>query len=177
MKVTLWGTRGSLAAPGPETTRYGGNTSCVEVRAGGQLLVLDAGTGVRRLGDVIERDVGRVDVLLTHMHMDHIQGLGFFEPLFWSDTEVHVWGPSSSTQNLHDRLTRYLSPPLFPVRLRDLACKLELHDVVPLRCGRALQKLAPKSIDPAWIPGYGHNDIPHDTVFHHVGVFLDALSA
>ena len=49
-------------------------------------------------------------------------------------------------------------------------------DVVPLRCGRALQKLAPKSIDPAWIPGYGHNDIPHDTVFHHVGVFLDALA-
>ncbi|MBW2282523.1 MAG: MBL fold metallo-hydrolase [Deltaproteobacteria bacterium] len=133
MNVTLWGTRGSLAAPGPETMRYGGNTSCVEVRAAGRLLVLDAGTGIRRLGDTIERDVGRVDVLLTHLHMDHIQGLGFFEPLFWPDCEVHVWGPSSTTMSLHDRLTRYLSPPLFPVRLRDLACNLQLHDVVPLR--------------------------------------------
>ena len=77
MKVTLWGTRGSLATPGPETVRYGGNTSCVEVRgADSTLLVLDAGTGIRRLGGRIGPDAGRVDVLLTHLHMDHIQGLG-----------------------------------------------------------------------------------------------------
>jgi phosphoribosyl 1,2-cyclic phosphodiesterase len=110
--------------------RYGGNTSCVEVRAGGQLLVLDAGTGIRRLGDAVEGDIERIDILLTHLHMDHIQGLGFFAPLFRDGLEVHLWGPSSSTQSLYERLTRYLSPPLFPVRIRDLDCSLELHDVL-----------------------------------------------
>ena len=137
MRATLWGTRGSLAAPGPETMHYGGNTSCVEVRSGETLLVLDAGTGIRRLGEWIEREIGpaigRVDILLTHMHMDHIQGLGFFEPLFWRDLEVHLWGPSSTTMDLRTRLSRYLSPPLFPVRLRDLPCCMHLHDVVSVR--------------------------------------------
>jgi phosphoribosyl 1,2-cyclic phosphodiesterase len=131
VKATLWGTRGSLASPGPETNRYGGNTSCVEVRAAdGTLLVLDAGTGVRRLGDAIVDEIDRVDLLLTHLHMDHIQGLGFFEPLFRPSVEVHIWGPSSTTLDLRERLGRYLSPPLFPVRLRDLPRHPTLHDVV-----------------------------------------------
>jgi len=133
VRVTLWGTRGSLASPGPETTRYGGNTSCVEVRADdGSVLVLDAGTGIRRLGDAIVDEIERVDLLLTHMHMDHIQGLGFFEPLFRPSIEVHIWGPSSTTLDLRARLGRYLSPPLFPVRLRDLPRHPTLHDVVQL---------------------------------------------
>ena len=131
MRVTLWGTRGSVAAPGPETARYGGNTSCVEVEAGdGSVLVLDAGTGIRRLGDVLVDRVARVDLLLTHLHMDHIQGLGFFEPLFRPAIEVHIWGPSSTTLDLRARLGRYLSPPLFPVRLRDLPRQPVLHDAV-----------------------------------------------
>ena len=130
MRLTLWGTRGSVAAAGPETVRYGGNTSCVEVRAAdGSVLVLDAGTGVRRLGAALRGETGRVDVVLTHLHMDHIQGLGFFAPFFEQDREVHVWGPPSTTQALRERLTRYLSPPLFPVRLRELPCRLILHDV------------------------------------------------
>ena len=133
MKVTLWGTRGSLASPGPETNRYGGNTSCVEVRAAdGTVLVLDAGTGIRRLGDEIVDEIQRVDLLLTHLHMDHIQGLGFFEPLFRPAVEMHIWGPSSTTLDLRDRLSRYLSPPLFPVRLRDLPRRPTLHDVVQI---------------------------------------------
>ena len=133
MKVTLWGTRGSLASPGPETNRYGGNTSCIEVRGeDGTVLVLDAGTGIRRLGDAIVEDIDRVDVLLTHLHMDHVQGLGFFEPLFRPNIDVHLWGPSSTVLDLQARLSRYLSPPLFPVRLRDLPCQLTLHDVVSL---------------------------------------------
>jgi phosphoribosyl 1,2-cyclic phosphodiesterase len=91
MKVTLWGTRGSLAAPGPETIRYGGNTSCVEVRgADGTLVVLDAGTGIRRLGATLGPELPRIDLLLTHLHMDHIQGLGFFEPLNRPGQEVHI---------------------------------------------------------------------------------------
>lgn len=130
MQVTLWGTRGSVASPGAETARYGGNTSCVDVRAGDEtILVLDAGTGVRRLGASWPSTARRVDLLLTHLHMDHIQGLGFFAPLFDDRMEVHVWAPASPTRPLHTRLSRYLSPPFFPVHLRDLACRLTLHEV------------------------------------------------
>lgn len=130
MKVSLWGTRGSLASPGPETARYGGNTSCVQVVGKeGTMLVLDAGTGIRRLGRALPRSVRRVDILLTHLHMDHIQGLGFFLPLRTPGFEAHIWGPSSTTLSLRTRLARYLSPPLFPVHLRDLECVLDLHEV------------------------------------------------
>lgn len=130
MRITLWGTRGSVATPGPDTVRYGGNTSCVEVRgADGTLLILDAGTGIRRLGATVGPEVKRVDLLLTHLHMDHIQGLGFFRPLDQPGQEVHIWGPPSTTLDLRARLSRYLSPPLFPVRIRDLPCRLTLHDV------------------------------------------------
>src|SRR5436309_2268096 len=91
MKVRLWGTRGSLASPGAETARYGGNTACVEVRGrDGMLLVLDAGTGIRRLGATLPETLVRVNVLLTHLHMDHIQGLGFFTPLHDPKMEIHI---------------------------------------------------------------------------------------
>ena len=130
MNVTLWGTRGSLATPGAETARYGGNTSCVGVIGrDGTVLVLDAGTGIRGLGKTIAPTVRRVDILLTHLHMDHIQGLGFFAPLFRADLEVHIWGPVSSHISLRERLMRYLSPPLFPVSLRELPCMITLHEV------------------------------------------------
>lgn len=130
MTVTLWGTRGSVAAPGPDTERYGGDTSCVAVWSGSEsVLILDAGTGIRRLGMTIPRELRRVDLLLTHLHLDHIQGLGFFAPLFNPDVEAHIWGPASITLDLGRRLTRYLSPPLFPVHLRDLPCRLVLHEV------------------------------------------------
>jgi ribonuclease BN (tRNA processing enzyme) len=128
--VTLWGTRGSLPTPGPETTRYGGNTSCVAVRGDdGTMLVLDAGTGIRRLGMVWPAEVRRADILLSHLHMDHIQGLGFFAPLQDPEMDVHIWGPPSATQSLDARLSRYLSPPLFPIHLHDLPCRLTLHEV------------------------------------------------
>ena len=83
MRVTLYGTRGSIPAPGPETMRYGGNTPAVRVCAeNGAVLVLDAGSGIRRLGAQLSATTTRVDILLTHLHMDHIQGLGFFPPLY-----------------------------------------------------------------------------------------------
>jgi len=130
MRVTLWGTRGSLAAPGVDTARYGGNTSCVEVTGpGGTQLILDAGTGIRRLGAALDRSTQRVHLLLTHLHLDHIQGLGFFWPIHQAGVDVHIWGPPSTTLTLRQRLMRYLSPPLFPVHLRDLACNLHLHEV------------------------------------------------
>jgi phosphoribosyl 1,2-cyclic phosphodiesterase len=128
--VTFWGVRGSLPSPGPETVRYGGNTSCVAVHASDDhLVVLDAGSGIRRLGRMVSESVRRVDVLLSHLHMDHIQGLGFFDPLFRTDIEVHIWGPPSASSNLDARLTRYLSPPLFPVHLRRLPPTVSVHDV------------------------------------------------
>ncbi len=133
MKVALWGTRGSLASPGKDTARYGGNTSCVQVEGSdGTLLVLDAGTGIRALGAKLPRSLRRVDILLTHLHMDHIQGLGFFAPLFDPKAEVHIWGPLSASFDLKARLMRYLSPPLFPVPVGELPCRLILHE---LPCG------------------------------------------
>lgn len=130
MKVTLWGTRGSLPTPGVDTSTYGGNTSCVTVEgASGTPLVLDAGTGIRALGTSLRRDLPRIDILLTHLHLDHIQGLGFFAPLYRPDLEVHIWGPVSTKLDLRTRLMRYLSPPLFPVRLTELPCALTLHEI------------------------------------------------
>lgn len=130
MQIQLCGTRGSLATPGPDTARYGGNTSCVSVMGDdGSLLVLDAGTGIRALGGRIPANVSRVDILLTHLHMDHVQGLGFFAPLYRPGFEVHLWGPASATLNLQSRLMRYLSPPLFPVHLSELPCDLRFHAV------------------------------------------------
>jgi phosphoribosyl 1,2-cyclic phosphodiesterase len=105
MKVRLWGTRGSVASPGADTARYGGNTSCVEVRDGdGTVIVLDAGTGIRPLGMTLDA-VQRVHILLTHLHMDHIIGLGFFEALFRPGLEVHLWGPTSISPFWKRRLT------------------------------------------------------------------------
>jgi len=135
LQVTLWGTRGSIAAPGPETARYGGNTSCVGVVGPeGTMLVLDAGTGIRRLGANVPESVSRIDIFLTHLHMDHIQGLGFFAPLYREDLDVHVWGPGSATMRLAARLRRYLSPPLFPVSLSELPCRLTFHEVPASEC-------------------------------------------
>jgi ribonuclease BN (tRNA processing enzyme) len=130
VKVRLWGTRGSLPSPGPDTVRYGGNTSCVQVTGREDtVLVLDAGTGIRRAGLDLGEAPRRVDILLTHLHMDHIQGLGFFAPLRHAGWEVHIWGPASTTLGLRARLSRYLSPPTFPLFLRDLPCELHLHEV------------------------------------------------
>ncbi len=129
MKVTLNGTRGSVGRAGLATVRYGGDTSSVEVTAeNGSTLVLDAGSGIVH-STCSTQTTGRLDILLTHLHMDHIQGLGFFAPLFEPDVDVHIWGPVSTT-TLTARLGRYLSPPLFPVRLRELP-SVTVHDLSP----------------------------------------------
>ncbi|MEY2423186.1 MAG: hypothetical protein QOI95_3253 [Acidimicrobiaceae bacterium] len=130
MNVRIWGCRGSVATPGPDTMRYGGNTSCVEVRTtDGVSLVLDAGTGMRPLGAKLDAEgVREVHVLLSHLHLDHLQGLGFFRPLFDPEVHVHIWGPPSPVQTLEERIALYLSPPLFPVRLSDIPSRVTFHD-------------------------------------------------
>jgi phosphoribosyl 1,2-cyclic phosphodiesterase len=123
VKVKLWGTRGSIPAPGPETNRYGGNTSCVQITLeDGGMLVLDAGTGIRNLGIALGPTTQPVHILLTHLHLDHIQGLMFFAPIFRPDSEIVIWGPASPDASLRDRIARYMSAPLTPVEVRELPC-------------------------------------------------------
>lgn len=93
------------------------------------MLVLDAGTGIRNLGLSLPPDLKRVNILLTHLHMDHIQGLPFFLPLRRQGVEIHIWGPASTTLNLNARLQKYLSPPLFPVNVRELSSDLHFHEL------------------------------------------------
>lgn len=131
MKVKVWGCRGSLAAPGPYTVKYGGNTSCVQVTLeDGTLLILDAGTGLMRLGlDLDMKKISKVHLLLSHLHLDHIQGLGFFGPAFTGDIEFIVWGPPSARMNLEARIERYLSEPLFPVHVSQMSAELTFRNV------------------------------------------------
>ena len=129
MKVKVWGARGSVPSPGPETTRYGGNTSCVQATlSDGSLLVLDAGTGIRNLGLTLAGAAPRLHILLTHLHMDHIQGLMFFAPAFRPRSEIVIWGPHSPEASLEDRIARYISAPLSPVEVRELPCDVSFRE-------------------------------------------------
>jgi phosphoribosyl 1,2-cyclic phosphodiesterase len=128
MRLKVWGARGSVPSPGPRMNRYGGNTSCVQLTlAGGEELILDAGTGIRNLGLDLGGD-RRIHILLTHLHLDQIQGLMFFPPCFRADTEITVWGPSSPEASLEDRIARYISAPLSPVEVRELPCSVSFRD-------------------------------------------------
>lgn len=141
MRVTIWGCRGSVPTPGPETVRYGGNTSCVEVSLDdGSVLVLDAGTGIRGLGAELQaRGVRRIQLFLTHLHLDHLEGLRFFAPLWDAAVTLDIWGPPSPTVALRERVGRCFSPPLFPVDLRHVPARVSFHDVPrePWRVGGA----------------------------------------
>jgi phosphoribosyl 1,2-cyclic phosphodiesterase len=146
MRARVWGCRGSVAAPGAETVRYGGNTSCVEVRlSSGHALILDAGTGMRPLGVMMQNELPvELHILLTHLHLDHLQGLGFFRPLFSPGFEIHIWGPTSPVQHLSERIAMYLSPPLFPIRLDDVPSHITFHDASeePVKIGSATIRAA-----------------------------------
>ena len=139
--VRVWGSRGSIASPGERTARYGGNTSCVEVRiARGPVLVLDAGTGMRELGELLrDEGVREIHVLLSHLHLDHLQGLAFFAPLYDPEVTIHLYGPPSPLHSLAERISAYMSDPLFPVHLAHVPAKLEMHDAPyePITIGSA----------------------------------------
>jgi phosphoribosyl 1,2-cyclic phosphodiesterase len=127
VRIRIWGARGSIPAPGPQTARYGGNTSCVQVTlSDGNVLVLDAGSGIRDLGPSCA-EAERINILLTHLHLDHIQGLLFFAPFFRPDVEIVIWGPPAPGRSLRDRIARYLSAPLSPIEIRSLPARVSFR--------------------------------------------------
>jgi ribonuclease BN (tRNA processing enzyme) len=139
MHLTVWGCRGSVATPGASTVHDGGNTSCVTVRPDDDtLLILDAGTGIRELGRHLNGLPRDVHILLTHLHLDHVEGLRFFAPLWRPETSLTIWGPPSPVRTLRDRIKILLSPPLFPMHLGDVPSRLTFRDApASMRLGRA----------------------------------------
>jgi phosphoribosyl 1,2-cyclic phosphodiesterase len=134
LRLTFWGTRGSVPTPGPLTVRYGGNTPCVEVRtAAGRLIILDAGTGLRELGrSLIERANGAPlegDVFLTHAHWDHIQGLPFFPPIFQPGNRFTIWGPHTSNGDIGRVIREQMSPLVFPVPFERLGARVDFRNL------------------------------------------------
>jgi phosphoribosyl 1,2-cyclic phosphodiesterase len=131
VKVRVWGARGSLPAPGEDRARYGGNTSCIELElSDGTQLILDAGSGIAELGRALAGASSRLplNIVLTHLHPDHIQGLMFFSPLFEPDREVIIWGPPAAREGLRARLGRYISAPLAPIEISELPARVEFRD-------------------------------------------------
>ncbi len=137
MSIRFWGVRGSCPSPGPETATVGGNTSCVEIHAGGTRIALDAGTGLRRFGGELAAAGAPVDltVLLSHLHWDHIQGLPFFAPIYAPGTRLRVAGGSPGMP-LDEALRRQMSPPSFPVDWNDLPSRIETLEVRDGSCFR-----------------------------------------
>lgn len=135
--VTFWGTRGSIPTPGAHTARYGGNTPCVAVTGaggGGQLVILDAGTGIRALGNrLVDRQNGAInaEILLSHAHWDHIQGLPHFKPFFSPGNAVRIWGARQGSTSLEAILRRQMDPAVFPVPLDALSARLTVQHVEP----------------------------------------------
>lgn len=139
MKLRWWGVRGSIPAPGPETNRYGGNTSCVSIEtAAGGLIIIDMGTGLMHLGNALMgaafgKGKGRAGILLSHTHWDHIQGLGFFAPVFVPGNQFTVWGPGGSPQVLEDILEGQMDPNFSPLQtLRNFSAVFDVRAAV---CG------------------------------------------
>lgn len=135
-RITIWGARGSVPTPGPATARYGGNTACVSVRSGRErddrLVILDAGTGIRELGkQLVDGGNGpvSVDLLVTHTHWDHIQGLPFFAPFFGAGNAVRIWGPQQGAVPLEQILREQMRPVVFPVPLEQVAAELTVTHV------------------------------------------------
>jgi len=125
VSLRFWGVRGSIPSPGPETVNYGGNTACVELRFGNEILVLDAGSGIRRLGLALAHELAntstRTTILISHTHWDHIQGLPFFRPAYNPASEIHVLGAPGTRAKLRAALGSQMDPIQFPVSLETLA--------------------------------------------------------
>ena len=132
MRVTFWGTRGSIATPGPSTTTYGGNTSCVEVRCGSDIFIFDAGTGIRPLGLALMEEFGQqpltIHLFVSHTHWDHIQGFPFFTPAYAPTSTIHVYGSPGQGRPLEKVLRGQMDADYFPVALGDMTSNINVHE-------------------------------------------------
>ncbi|MDH3251738.1 MAG: MBL fold metallo-hydrolase, partial [Ignavibacteria bacterium] len=132
MKIRFWGTRGSVPTPGKETVRYGGNTPCVEVRlANDELIIIDAGTGIRSLGDYLIGKGGQVKahILISHPHWDHIQGFPFFKPAFVAGTELTIIGSETNNAPLNRWISDQMNSTYFPVRIDEMKAKISFRPI------------------------------------------------
>ena len=132
-RIRLWGVRGSIPVPGEGTVRYGGNTSCVEVRADGEIIILDAGSGIRLLGLALDKEFGprsmKLTLLISHTHWDHIQGLPFFSPAYDQKNLIRVLGYEGARAGLAKILASQMETPFFPVSLRQLPSHLAIEEL------------------------------------------------
>ena len=132
-RIRLWGVRGSIPVPGKNTVRYGGNTSCVEVRADGEIIILDAGSGIRLLGLALDKEFGprsmKLTLLISHTHWDHIQGLPFFSPAYNQKNRIRVLGYEGARAGLAKILASQMETPFFPVSLRQLPSHLAIEEL------------------------------------------------
>ena len=138
MKVQFYGVRGSIPVPGPNTTKYGGNSSCVTVQSkDGCPLVLDCGTGARFAGgEFLQKGIQHVEILFTHFHMDHLFGFPFFGPLYVPNNNVHIHVPAYSADDAQNKLGHYLTGIYHPLRQKDIPATLQFHGV---RVGRSFE--------------------------------------
>jgi phosphoribosyl 1,2-cyclic phosphodiesterase len=128
--VRFWGVRGSIACPGPDTVRYGGNTSCVEIRCGDRLMVFDGGTGLRLLGNELTRarQPAELDIFYSHTHFDHICGLPFFAPCYDADSRIRIWAGHLNGLGIETVLNNLMIAPLFPIPMGIFTAKLDFMD-------------------------------------------------